>query len=122
MEVDCFRLFWLAQRAITNCLHALLLLYYDHLLEEDFVFSGTQEISKGEKYISGMRKAQLLVRDAPELAQQGLWVMHHVHAGRAYSGLSLVLCCLPLSPAPSFCSNDSPYICCLNQQQQAFLE
>jgi len=122
MEVDCFRLFWLVQRAITNCFHALLLLCCDHLLDKGFVFSGAQGISKGEKYISGMWKVQLLVSETPDLVQWGLWVMHHDHAGRAYSGLSLVLCRLPLSPAPSFCSNDSHYIDHLSQRQQAFPE
>lgn len=83
-----FRLFYLVQEL--NCLHVLLLLYCDHLLEKDFVFSGAQEISKGGKYSSGMWTAQLWVRGTPELVQQILWTSHHVYAGRAYSRLPLV--------------------------------
>lgn len=52
----------------------------------------------------------------------GMWVMLCDHEGRAYSVLSLVLCSLPLSPTPSFCSKDSKYTGHFGQQPQAFLQ
>lgn len=51
-----------------------------------------------------------------------MWIMPCDHAGRAYPGLSLALCCRRLSPTPSFCSKDSKHTGHLGRQLQAFLE